>query len=242
MFKNQSVIYSPYGAYELKATYQRNMVYSNMLVLCIIFIIVSLLIIFGRETHEILAKGKPAILIDMEILPMPPISDKPPQVKVRPPKSDRRAVEQLIPLDDDELIEDESEIVSIEDYAKESDLQEGQAVGNDIGNITIEDDGLMLGLDVFVPVEQRPEFIIKASPNYPRFEKMADIEGTVWIAVEVDVDGSVIHAKVYRTSGRESFDQAALEVAFKNTFRPAIQNGNPIKLWVAYEVEFILIE
>jgi len=36
------------------------------------------------------------------------------------------------------------------------------------------------------------------------------------------------------------FEEAAVKAAYKCRYRPAIQNGNPIGVWISYTVEFVL--
>jgi len=50
----------------------------------------------------------------------------------------------------------------------------------------------------------------------------------------------VLKAQIGKSSGTESLDEAAIEAAYKNKFKPGIQNGRPIKVWVTYKVDFIL--
>ena len=243
MVNNQNALYSPYGAYELKATYQRNLLFSNFLVSGFIVIAsITFLIFVKSETPDIDILPEPPTEIRPELPNPPTITRGQPQLDIRPPQTELPVIINLIPIDDQELISEETELVSIDDFAELSDFEDGGPIGNNIGASSFEDDDEMRGLKTFVPDVQIPEFIYKAIPEYPRMEKLAAFEGIVWIAVEVDIDGSVTRAKVYVTSGRDSFDNAALAVAYKNKFRPAIQNGTPVKLWTAYKVEFVLKE
>ena len=56
----------------------------------------------------------------------------------------------------------------------------------------------------------------------------------------VDEDGNVMKAMVGKSSGTESLDGAAVEASYKNKFKPGIQNGRPVKVWVTYKVDFTL--
>ena len=42
----------------------------------------------------------------------------------------------------------------------------------------------------------------------------------------------------FLSSGVASLDDAAVKAAFKNRFKPGIQNGRPIACWVSYTVDF----
>ena len=37
-------------------------------------------------------------------------------------------------------------------------------------------------------------------------------------------------------------EEAAVKAAYKCRFKPAIQNGRPVAVWVSYQVEFVQIE
>ena len=45
---------------------------------------------------------------------------------------------------------------------------------------------------------------------------------------------------MYKSSGTPALDEAAVAVAHKCKFKPAIQNGRPVAMWVTYKVDFIL--
>ena len=96
--------------------------------------------------------------------------------------------------------------------------------------------------DEFVPVEEYPEQILEEPPKYPREAKKAGITGTVFVKVLVDEEGKVLKANVDKSSGTVSLDEAAVEAAYKCRYKPGIQNGRPIKVWVTYPVEFTLAD
>jgi TonB family protein len=101
-------------------------------------------------------------------------------------------------------------------------------------------DGSAPNPDEFIPLEIKPEMIHQNPPDYPRDAKKAGITGTVWVKELVDEEGNVIKAIVSKSSGSISLDDAALKAAFKNKFKPGIQKGRPVKVWVTYPVEFKL--
>ena len=69
----------------------------------------------------------------------------------------------------------------------------------------------------------------------------AQIEGTVWVKVLVDKTGNVRDAVVVKPSGANAgFEEAALEAAKKGKWKPAIQNKQPVAVWVSYEIKFQL--
>ena len=94
--------------------------------------------------------------------------------------------------------------------------------------------------DEFVPVEIYPEMIFQQAPEYPRLAKQAGITGVVWVRALVDKEGNVRNSMVHKSSGTASLDEAAVAAAYKNKFKPGIQNGRPVNCWVSYKVVFEL--
>ena len=102
------------------------------------------------------------------------------------------------------------------------------------------DDSTLPGIDEFVPVEVIAEMIHYEIPSYPSEAERMGIEGLVWIEALVGSDGKVIRAVVYKSSGHGGLDEAALRAAPKSIFKPAMQYGRPVAMWVTYKVEFEL--
>jgi protein TonB len=95
-------------------------------------------------------------------------------------------------------------------------------------------------IDTFIVVEIQPELLHPVVPEYPRFAKTAGIEGRVIIKALIGPKGSVLDAVVFDSSGHLLLDEAALAVAWKYKYKPAIQSGRPIAIWVTYKVDFKL--
>ncbi len=94
--------------------------------------------------------------------------------------------------------------------------------------------------DEFVPVEQVPELIEQAMPVYPKEAEKKKITGKVYIRALIDKNGDPVKVKVAKSSGNGLLDKAALEAAKKNKYKPAIQNKQPVAVWISYPVEFNL--
>jgi len=100
-----------------------------------------------------------------------------------------------------------------------------------------------IGNSNFVPIEIMPEIIWKHVPEYPLLARQMGAEGTVFVKVLIGITGrplDVIVVKSSGTNGKYGFEEAALESAMKCFFKPAFQDGKPIKVWVAFPYEFIL--
>ena len=105
-------------------------------------------------------------------------------------------------------------------------------------NIRIEDEALPPP-DAFVAFEIEPKPITPITPEYPELARKAGIEGTVWVKILIDKRGNVRDAQIIRGIGA-GLDEAAVE-ALKNTkYTPAIQNNQPVAVWVAQRIIFNL--
>ena len=95
--------------------------------------------------------------------------------------------------------------------------------------------------DSFVACEMMPEMIYEHLPDYPHLAQTVGWEAEVWIKALVDKNGNVCDAMVLKSSGSKAgFDDEALKAAYKCKYKPGIQNGRPVPVWVSYKVEFIL--
>lgn len=90
----------------------------------------------------------------------------------------------------------------------------------------------------YVPVDQMPELIHSEAPTYPRLAEKAGVQGAVWVKACVNKEGRVVKAITYKSSGFKTLDDAALEVAPKNRYKPATLGGDPVTVWISYKVNF----
>jgi TonB family protein len=94
--------------------------------------------------------------------------------------------------------------------------------------------------DEFVPVEIMPELIHQVRPEYPEEARKEGIEGATWVKALVDTEGNVSKVELGKTSGVDALDQAALEAAKEFKFKPGLQKGKPVAVWVNFKVDFVL--
>lgn len=88
----------------------------------------------------------------------------------------------------------------------------------------------------FVAVDQYPERLSIAPPEYPPMALQAGVEGSVLVRALVGKDGKVKQVQVI--SGPEMLREAAVASAKTALFRPAILNAKPIEVWVVFPVSF----
>ena len=89
-----------------------------------------------------------------------------------------------------------------------------------------------------VEVKPKPEYL--PQPDYPEPARLAGIEGNVVVEALVDVDGTIIDAKVLKISSNVTLDQAAVEAARKARFTPAKQRDMFVRVWVSIPFRFTL--
>jgi len=87
----------------------------------------------------------------------------------------------------------------------------------------------------YIYVEELPEAIVKAKPQYPSDWTDA-MTGTVVVQAFVEKDGSVGETKVVKSI--PPLDDAAVACVRKWKFKPATSYGKPIGVWVAVPVRF----
>ncbi len=232
--------WSPIGAIELKRSYQRNMRNAVLLVLAAFFLIFAIIGLIRMLMASEAAEAQSIIIRDLsELGPPPSLARRDVQVKVQ---QDIAAPKFTLPeaVPDEEVTED-FVIVSQEELAEISSpvLTEGDGGANVQFDIPIEE--YIPTPDEFVAVEERPVKIQDAPLKYPEIARKAGIEGSVWVKVLVDRSGNVKDAIIAKESGANAgFEEAALEAAKLCKWKPAMQNKQPVALWVTYEIKFQL--
>jgi len=88
--------------------------------------------------------------------------------------------------------------------------------------------------------EKKPKPLSIPAPKYPESARRAGIEGDVIIKVLVNIDGSILDARIFLSSGFEELDNAALKASKKAKFESAVQFGRPVKVWVSIPIKFKL--
>ena len=76
-----------------------------------------------------------------------------------------------------------------------------------------------------------------ARPEYPKYSKESEEEGTATSEFVIDADGTIVSGRTVKSSGSRSLDNAALKGLSLCKFVPGSVNGKPVlaKTWVAYQ-------
>ncbi len=254
MSLTNSPCYTPYGAYELKATYQRNLTLGTVIVTFSVFLLVSGGWLFSSTavTGGIVdsdPRTRDTVLIVVD-LPTPiTITRAEPDITVgtQPAAPIEGVVSDLVPVAD-ELVIEENVMATQEEISNLIDGQGGGLVdpeGTGVSGRLDFDGAVVEEIDypdpnAFIAVDQAAEMVHHEKPTYPRLAQQAGLEGDVWIKALVDTDGTTLKALVLVSSGTSQLDEAAVEAAYKNRYKPAIKGGEPVMMWVSYKVVFEL--
>jgi TonB family protein len=100
------------------------------------------------------------------------------------------------------------------------------------------------GDSAFTPYEIRPRLTNPGAAraalerHYPAGLRGAGIGGTVGVRFHIDEAGRVLATRLDRSSGYDSLDRAALEVARVMEFTPAYNRDAPVPVWVSLDITF----
>jgi periplasmic protein TonB len=236
---SHSVKWSPIGAIELKRTYQRNFRNATILVVASWLFVFLLVVVIGMIAGKDDANISTLVIRDISQLgPPPSVAAKQQQVKVTQEiAAPKFALPEAVP---DEEVTEDYVVVSQDQLAEMTApaLAEGEGAGGNI-KVDIPLEEYLPQADEFVAFEELPVAISLATPVYPPMAQKAQIEGTVQVKVLVDKNGNVRDAIVVKPSGANAgFEEAALEAAKKGKWKPAIQNKQPVAVWVSYPIHF----
>ncbi len=184
------------------------------------------------------------ILKYSDLGPPPSISAIPPPPSVSIASTVKPSIGVPVPVPDADATADQTIATQAELSAAPSPaLDQGDGSG---GNVQIQQDIVIApedepGMDTFIPVEKQPVIVRRVVPKYPDMAIRAGLEGTVWVKILVDKDGTPKKAVVIKSTA-ELFNESAVAAAMGFLFTPAVMNNGPVKVWVSIPFRFILRE
>lgn len=231
--------WSPIGAIELKRSYQKNMRNAVLFVTAGFAVIFALIALIRMLTYEEVPERTLIIRDISELGPPPSVASRQVQVRVQQEiAAPKFTLPEAVP---DEEVAEDFVVVSQEELAEITApvITEGEGTGNIQVEIPIEE--YIPAPDEFVAVEEQPVKIKNVLPTYPEIARKAGVEGSVWVKVLITKDGTVKDARIAKESGANAgFEEAAIEAAKQTVWKPAMQNKQPVALWVTYEIKFTL--
>jgi protein TonB len=106
---------------------------------------------------------------------------------------------------------------------------------------------LLDNLQLVPPSEYRARFdlplqaVASPAPVYPNKALHAGLSGSVEIEVVVGIDGVPLSAKIVRSSGHRSLDEAALAAVLSGwRFQPQVRDGEAVEAVARVPIEFVL--
>lgn len=230
------------GALEIKCSYQRNMFLS---------------VILSSGTALILMGG---LLLHTAIQPVPeiprvvtvnkqgdyvtPITPMTKRITTKLAGSTPTIPDFGVPIPvDDWLVDDDVVFATTDQLAEYLNSPGGGGTGwNENENIAYVPPLVeMPPTEILEFAEEMPIPVTVETPVYPELAERAGIEGRVWVKVLVDEQGFVRQAVIAKASGTSAgFEEAALASAMNNRYRPALQNGRSVMVWLTYKVDFRL--
>ena len=240
-----------YGAFDLKRYYQRNMLIGTFTALFLAMILMALVRVYGTsppEGHETSSGrggkiGPDSLVIVWKTRPRPGPAAPGLGARLRLPKpTDHGAIIIIDDFSDDAddslFSPEDTPYYGFEDPSGNPGYSEGPP-GND--GIVQGPPGYLPPVDTFIVCEVQPEFVHNEIPVYPRIAREGGFTAEVLIQAFIGPEGKVIKAQAARCSRPGmGFEEAAVEAAYKCTYRPAIQNGQPVGIWISYTVKFVL--
>ena len=233
-----------YGAFELKRAYQRNLGMGVLWAAGLHIALIGGFLVYKWMQERSSGSDAPSVIIRSmsDIAPPPSMTAAKPQVNVAEPNIAPPSIGIPTPVPDEEVVE-EVRFATREELAQLSapivSAGDGDGDANVVVDIPLDD--YFPDPDAFIAVQEMPAPIKIVDPVYPEVALLTNREATVWVKALIDKEGKVREARIAKSSGMNvGFDEAALEAAYKNFYKPAIQNGRPVACWVTYPVEFKL--
>ena len=84
----------------------------------------------------------------------------------------------------------------------------------------------------------RSEIVAAMNAEYPPLLREAGIGGTVIVYVFVNELGRLEEVRLQRSSGHRALDEAALAVAGQFEFSAALNQDEPVPVWVMFPITF----
>jgi TonB family protein len=233
-----------YGAIELKRVYRRHLLMGTGSAAILMAITVSTVWLLTGTAEIVTVPVAPPDTILIDLFRLPVIVRERPGNEAIGTKEKTPEFGKLLPVDDDALAEEDRGLPTQDQIKRYYDASGDGAdgIGNNAIVVTPADDYIPPP-ETFVPVETNPVPVHEVTPEYPRLAREGGFSGVVTLQVYVDGNGVVRKVLVAAcTRPGMGFEEAAIKAAYLGKWRPGIQNGNPIGVWISYKVRFELEE
>ena len=143
---------------------------------------------------------------------------------------------------EDEKVADTVLVMTVQDLAKK--IDEGRTsigTGTGEGQVVVApvEEEYIPKPEEFVPVEKQPEIISAPPPEYPAMARNAGVTGTVIVQFLVKKNGEIGEIKVLKANPPGlGFEDEARKAVRQWKMKPAINNGQPVAIWVTQPIRF----
>ena len=217
------------------------------LLVLVLLLYVAIRILLPTDTT--VARAAPVVKIRLSELPPPPSLTQ----EIAPPPTQTTAAEQPtvrvgipIPVPDVLVPPEVQNFATLEELKQSPTATELGGGGG--GNVQVIPENTRIEVPKepdpyeFVPVEREPSLDmneLRRRLEYPELARRAGIQGKVYVRVLVGTDGKP-KRYIVEHSDNELLTEAAVKAVMSMTFTPAIQNGQPIAVWVSIPIDFRL--
>lgn len=180
-----------------------------------------------------------------------PIVIEIPYYKLDPPRSilPDDNINALVPKSPAPVVRGNPVPVPDADALVETSPDQTDIVGSSINDLTAKVDNGQVVIKVkddipdigeYVPYDIPPKPVVQKPAEYPEIARKVGMEGTTFVKMLLDLDGSVMRVAVLKSSGFPQLDTAAVKCVLDWKFSPAIQNNRPVRVWLGTNIKFKL--
>ncbi len=233
-----------YGSFELKKLVGKNLMRGLIISVLVHSAVVASPYIAKLFESDIPEPTRVIIIDPSQLTKLKSQRDTPEQVQIArpniaPPKA---AIPVAVPEEQvdeqQQLMPSQEELSNIMSAGSDDSLDFG--AGTDVV-IQETGEGDIPSSDVFIPFEVAPQPLpdFSPKPETPEMAKMAGVQGKVIVQVFVDKKGEVKKWKIVKEEPKDlGFGEEVEKVITKWKFTPAIQQGNPVGVWIAIPFNF----
>ncbi len=231
-----------YGSFELKKLVGRNLMRGLVISILVHTAVVASPYIAKLFESDIPEPTRVIILDPSQLTKLKSQRDTPEQVQIArpniaPPKA---AIPIAVP---EEEVEEQQQLMPSQEELSDI-MSAGSQDSLDFGagtDVVIQETDEIPGSDIFIPFEVAPQPLpdFSPKPDMPEMAKMAGVQGKVIVQVYVDKKGEVRKWKIVKEEPKDlGFGEEVEKIIPKWKFTPAIQQGNPVGVWIAIPFNF----
>lgn len=230
-----------YGSIELKNFVGRNLVRGLMFSVAIHTAVIAAPFIATLFQAEEVVPDKMYTLDENVLKKLKQLDPNKKPPKIERPKLAAPKVVIPIAVKEEEVPEEQPEIMKQEDLVAAITEDYSDSLDINAGDLVLEDPNAIPSYDEFVPFEVPPKPLADFSPQpaFPEMAQRAGVPGKVTAQVYVDKKGEVKKWRIIQAKPDNLGFQAEVEkILPKWKFTPAIQQGNPVGVWIAIPFTF----